>query len=75
MRFRYGLVPAIHAFVSTVKVVDGRHKADHDGRVNVNGRWYQAGAPGQKENLRSFAPICLHLRSNSFFISTAHSPK
>ena len=32
------LVPAIHVFVSTVKVVDGRHKAGHDGRVNVNGR-------------------------------------
>jgi hypothetical protein len=25
-----GLVPAIHAFVSTRKVVDDRHKAGHD---------------------------------------------
>jgi hypothetical protein len=43
MRFRHGLVPAIHVFVSTVKVVDDRHKAGHDGRVNINGRWYKSG--------------------------------
>jgi hypothetical protein len=35
-----GFVPAIHVFVSTAKVVDGRHKAGHDGRVSVKDRWY-----------------------------------
>src|ERR1700744_1822085 len=47
-----GFVPAAHVFVSTVKVVDGRHKASHDGRVNVKGRWYEIDLSSESAALR-----------------------
>jgi hypothetical protein len=42
-----GLVPAIHAFVSTRKIVDDRHKAGHDRRVNAFASWYIGTVPRQ----------------------------
>jgi hypothetical protein len=47
-----GLVPAIHVFASATKAVDGRHKAGHDGRVNINAAWYYT------NGLRYFPRAC-----------------
>ena len=50
-----GFVPAIHVFVSTVKVVDGRHKAGHDGRGRINADWYGShSVSGRRETALNF---------------------
>jgi hypothetical protein len=36
-----GLVPAIHVFASTRKIVDDRRKAGHDRWVNAIALWYK----------------------------------